>query len=162
MEEAGEVPPEGQISKDPAVDNAVKEAALRVALAAGPQTSRGQAPQLPLCLLVAWEEAVHDAKRPVYERAFAAFRLLRHWASLRWDDTQGLAPSTLQRRARGLAGLLERTKTSGPGKTIQVLPCFVSEEAWVVKPWLDEGWRLLTKDSFAFERDFLLPLPSLD
>ena len=57
---------------------------------------------------------------------------------------------------------MERTKTSGPGKVIQVLPCFVSQDAWVKRPWLDTGLALLTQESFNFERDFLLPLPSLD
>ena len=160
LEEAGEVPPEERLSQDPALTNAVREAGLRAAQGTR-KAGRGQAPQLPLVLLADLEGVVLDEGRATYQRAFAAFRLLRHWASLRWDDTQGLAPHTLKQRARGVSGLLERSKTSGPGKTNQVLPCFVSNEAWVHKPWLETGLRLLTTGSFAFERDFLLPLPNL-
>ena len=53
-------------------------------------------------------------------------------------------------RARGLAGRLERTKTSGPGKQLQVLPFFVSDEAWIEHRWLDKGVKLLTKGTFDF------------
>ena len=50
---------------------------------------------------------------------------------MRWDDTQGLSPLSLERRARGLYGVLERTKTSGPGKHCTVLPVWVSQDAWL-------------------------------
>ena len=112
-----------------------------------------------VALVVHFEETVMDESRPLYHRAFATFRLLGHWASLRDDDTQGLAPQSLEMRARGLVGLLERTKTSGPGKANLVLPCFVSKEAWVKKEWLPTGLKLLTTGTFDFGRDFLLPLP---
>ena len=87
---------------------------------------------------------------------------MRHWASLRWDDTQGIKPESLERRARGIAGTLERTKPSGPGKSISVLPFFVSDECWIGEEWLETGVRLLTSGSFDFFRDFLLPLPNAD
>ena len=105
---------------------------------------------------------MRDEARPHYHRAFAWYRLFRHWSSLRWDDTQGLVPSTLERRARGVFGLLLRTKTSGPGKKTLILPVFVSQEAYVGKPWLDVGLLLLTQGEFAFERDYFLPLPHRD
>ena len=82
---------------------------------------------------------MRDEGRPVYHRTFAWYRLFRHWASLRWDDTQALLPFSLGRRARGVFVLLARTKTSGSGKTLTVLPCFVSEAAYVRRPWLDVG-----------------------
>ena len=50
----------------------------------------GQAPQLPLAVLAALERAVLNPELTDYHRAFAGFRLLRHWSPLRWDDTQGL------------------------------------------------------------------------
>ena len=68
-----------------------------------------------LYLLAELESVVRDEDRPLYQRAFAWYRLFRHWASLRWDDTQALLPSRLERRSRGVYGQLERTKTSGPG-----------------------------------------------
>ena len=105
---------------------------------------------------------VRDEEKARYQRAFAWYRLLRHWAALRWDDTQGLVPATLQRRARGVFGLLERTKTSGPGKKVSILPIFVSEEAYVGMPWLDIGLSLLVEGPLEFPRDYFLPLPSPD
>ena len=57
-------------------------------------------------------------------------------------------------------GTLLRTKTSGPGKTSQVLPVFVSDKAWLRKPWLDEGMVLWLDGELSFSRDYFLPLPS--
>ena len=143
LEEAGEVASADKLSTAPAVTNAVKEHTLGTAEAASkgllPTTGKGQAPQLPTALVVLFEEVVVDDSRPLYHRVFATFRLIRHWASLRYDDTQGLAPQSLEMRARGMVGVLERTKTSGPGKANLVLPCFVSKEAWVKKEWLATG-----------------------
>jgi len=163
LEEAGEVPEAERLYCNPALTNAEKEFSLAAAATAaqtsGSRQTRGQAPQLPLAVLAALERVVLDTELPAYHRAFAGFRLLRHWSSLRWDDTQGLPPSSLEERARGVTGTLDRTKTSGRGKLHQVLPVFWSLGAHLEKPWLGETVNLLTKGSFAFERDFLLPLP---
>jgi hypothetical protein len=163
LEEAGEVPEAERLYCSPALANAEKELSLAAAAAAA-QTSgheaRGPAPQLPLAVLAALERVVLNSELPDYHRAFAGFRLLRHWSSLRWDDTQGLPPSSLEERARGVTGTLDRTKTSGRGKLHQVLPVFWSLGAYLEKPWLAETVKLFTKDSFGFDRDFLLPLPA--
>ena len=48
--------------------------------------------------------------------------------------------------ARGLAGKLERTKTSGPGKAVQVLPFFLSLGCWIEqREWIRVGYTLLTE-----------------
>ena len=101
-----------------------------------------QAPPLLLAQLEALEDLVSTEGRPTYMRPYAWFKLLRFWTSMRWDDTQGLRPHRLERRARGLFGVLERTKTSGPGKHLSVLPVFVSQDAWLKRPWLDAGLAL--------------------
>ena len=164
LEEAGEVAEADRLHCNPALGNAQKELALAAAAEAaqtsGSHRARGQAPQLPLAVLAALEEVVLNPQLPAYHRAFAGFRLLRHWASLRWDDTQGLPPGSFETRARGIAGTLDRTKTSGRGKLQQVLPVFWSSGAYLRHEWLAEAVRLLTEDSFGFERDFLLPLPA--
>ena len=85
---------------------------------------------------------VCDKDRKAYERGFAWFRLFRHWSGMRLDDSQGLSPDSLEARTRGAVGVLERTKTSGPGKKILLLPVFVSTEAYVVQPWLLTGLKL--------------------
>ena len=43
-----------------------------------------------------------------------------------------------------------------------MLPVFVSEEAYLRKPWLDVGLRLWEAKELAFPRDYLLPLPTED
>ena len=103
LEEAGEVAQEDKLSSHQNLTNSAKEAALQAAQTAT-TTPRGQAPQLPLALLVALESEVLNRERPLFHRGFAWYRLLRHWAALRWNDSQALAPSSLVLRARGLAG----------------------------------------------------------
>ena len=49
-----------------------------------------------------------------------------------------------------------------PGKTVQVLPFFIAFNAHVDEAdWLRTGLALL-EHGFAFERDYLLPLPNAD
>ena len=69
-------------------------------------------------MLAAMEADVLDETQPLFIRAYAAYRLLRHWGSLRFDDTSGLAPNGVERRARGAFGLLKRSKTSGADKAV--------------------------------------------
>ena len=47
---------------------------------------------------------------------------------------------------------MERTKTSGPGKTSQVLPVFVSDKSWLRTVWLDAGLLLWLEVDLAFPR----------
>ena len=82
---------------------------------------------------------VVDKALPLYVRGYSWYRLLRHWASLRFSDTAGLPPGTLFRRARMLAGSLTQTKTAGADKATSVLPIFVSSDAWIGTEWLDTG-----------------------
>ena len=128
----------------------------------GERKKKTQAPPLLLMILIALEMAVLDTTRPLYHRAFAWYRLFRHWASLRWDDTQGLVPSTFERRTRGVFGLLERTKTSGPGKRQDHLPVYVSQDAHIRYPWLDAGLQLWLEGPLSFPTDYFLPLPTHD
>ena len=130
LEEAGEVGSASRLSAFPSVANFVKEAKLAAEVeeararetSAWRPLSTDQAPQLLLRLVGGFEAVVADAERPLYQRAFAWYRLLRHWASLRWDDTQGIQPSRFDRRARGLFAAFEKSKTSRPGKRTKVIP----------------------------------------
>ena len=106
----------GRLHSPTAVANLRKEAAL-AAETLQPAATTDQAPALPLRLLEKLETTVSTPGCPRYHRGYARITLLRHWSSLRWDDSQGLPPATLERRARGVSGLLEWTKTSGPGKS---------------------------------------------
>ena len=85
-------------------------------------------------------------------------RLVRHWVSLRFDDTLAVKPSSLEVRGKGLSGVPERTKTSGPGRKLLVLPFVISFGAWIKeKERLRFGFKLL-QDDLLFSRDYLLPL----
>ena len=102
-----------------------------------------------------------DSTLPLFHRAYAWYRLTRHWASLRFHDTSGMPPATMARRARGLVGVLERTKTSGADKGTRQLPVFVSDEAFINHPWLWPGLKLW-EEELGFPRDYFLVLPNRD
>ena len=140
VEEAGEVPPAERLNALPGVSNYKKEAALSAEVAGTKPAQAGQAPAFPLQVVAALEAAVNDTALPKYHRGYAWFTLLRQWTAMRWDDTQALLPYSLERRARGVWGLLERTKTSGPGKSMGVLPVFVSEQAYLGSLGSTQAW----------------------
>ena len=81
---------------------------------------------------------------------------------LRFDDTGGFAPQTMERRARAIFGHLRRTKTSGPEKKASILPAFVCQDAYVRRRWLFEGFDLWMSQDLHFDRDYFLPLPTVD
>ena len=97
---------------------------------------------MPLTVLVALEQRVAQESKPLFIRAYAWYRLLRHWCSLRYSDAEGCSPQSLRTRARGVYGFLERTKTTGSDKDASVLPIFVSTEAHVEVEWLLVGLEL--------------------
>ena len=163
FEVAGERREEDSLHKHPGVRSACKELEATTARTAkeGRPKPRGQAPPLLLAQLLALERVVADEATPLYARGYAWVRLLRHWASLRWDDTLGIPPATLELRARGLFCLLEMSKTSGPEKTVRVLPVFVSREAYLEVRWLETGFKLWAPGGpLHFERDYLVALPA--
>ena len=165
LEEAGEVLEENRLYKHPSLASLAKEATAsraRAQASSEGKSDKKQAPPLPLALLAALEDVVNELDRPVFHRCYAWYRLFRHWASLRFDDTSGLSPASLTRRARGVRGVLRRTKTSGPDKQISLLPVFVSQDAWVSRPWLFTGFALWTEGDFAYKRDYFLCLPTPD
>ena len=169
FEEGGEVPRDARLCASQALANAAAEAAAqraREAEADGDLLESHQAPPLPLSLLAHLERVVLDTERRPYERAFAWYRLLRHWGALRFDDTLGFSPQALRRRARGILAILRRSKTSGADKGRQSLPAFVSQHGWVERPWLRAGLEIWEGDesqgNFGYKRDFFLPLPTKD
>ena len=65
---------------------------------------------------MAIEHVVMDEGLQPFIRLYGWYRLFRFWTSMRFDDTMGVKPGSIQVRSRGVAGKLERSKTSGPGK----------------------------------------------
>ena len=115
-------------------------------------------------MVVYWEGVVCDACTEVFVRAYAWLRLLKLWTGMRWSDAAGLPPANLRLDKRGLAGLLDRTKTTGAGKKVERLCIYVSYRAFIEHDtWLEVGfglWRQMGLDSATSERDFFLTRPN--
>lgn len=64
-------------------------------------------------------------------RIGAWLKLLKTWASLRFDDLANIKLENLKFYDGKLAGILRKTKTTGAGKRVRELLIFVSEEAYL-------------------------------
>ena len=54
--------------------------------------------------------------------------------------------------------LMSRTKTSGPGKKVAILPAFVDKEAYISRrQWMKEGYLLMAELGMKEQRDYLVP-----
>ncbi|CAE8621173.1 unnamed protein product, partial [Polarella glacialis] len=164
FESAGEVQKDHQLAQSAAVKNFMEEVALvfRSQIA-----FKRKANQLLAKVVVAMEMVVLDSSETLYVRGFSWFKLLKLWTAMRWSDTTGLSPASIKfEKDRGLVARLDRTKTTGVGKRVELLHVFVSIHAWLVEPkWLETGlmvWRAMGESSQTADRDFFLPRPSLD
>jgi len=158
MESCCGYPRGGRLVDHPLFESYVKELTAGYAAAgAGPPK---QAPRYPVAFVLALEREVMDQGVAACYRCYAWWHLLAVWASLRFDDHRGLAPSSVCITARGLEATLERTKTTGPGKRITALPLVVSHGAYLRRPgWLAEGWRLW-QEVAPYVRDYFLVKPT--
>ena len=78
----------------PALTGAVNEASANTARSETGGRRGRQAPPFVVAQVVAMEEFVLCEAQPRYSRAYAWFKLLRHWTAMRWDDTRGLNPGS--------------------------------------------------------------------
>jgi hypothetical protein len=156
FEKAGAVLGADRLSAHPLWLSAVRDTAARLAVDA---PAPKKAAMFPAIFIIAMEHAVHDESYPLFKRFVAWVRLLKVWAALRSDDTEGMIPHELRITDAGLEGVLERSKTSGPGRRCRHLPFFVSHNAFLGNPgWLRCGYDLMKSSSLAFPRDYLVPL----
>ena len=164
MEHAAEIVKSEQVSATPAVRNTLEEVKLELESVEG-RPSR-QALHLPVSLVLSWEKAVMDLRFPRFLRGCAWFRvrLVKLWGRLRFNDTVGLDFGSITLEPFGLQGDLKKTKTSGPGKKINVLKVFVSDKAYLHESeWLETGWQLwkaMAVEKDMSRRDFFLPHPA--
>jgi len=143
---------------EPLYDAFLKE--LYAGLAGAGGTPPKQAPRYPVVFILALEREVMDEEVACCYRCHAWWQLLAVWASLRFDDHRGLPPGAVEFTGRGLEAILERTKTTGPGKRIAALPMVVSYGAYLLHPgWLATGWRLW-QEVAPFVRDYFLVKPA--
>ena len=159
LEYAGEVEEAHFFHRSAAVKNALEECQLRLASMETKKTR--QALLIPLAIVEAMEDMVVCDDRLPFVRAYAWFRLIKIWTGMRFDDTRGTPNRGIELKDTHLVGIIHKSKTSGPGKRVLLLPFYVSKEAWVSRRnWLEVGWRIWTHmgmEAGLLTRDFMLP-----
>ena len=159
LETVGSVPAELRISHATLVVAAVEELSSRLGSRRHPD--RRQANYLPVELLVAFERAVVCEERPAYTRLYAWLRLIKYWASLRFDDLRWVDASKNTLEEGGMRLYLERTKVTGPGKRVGTLVAFVCRDAYVQEEaWLRTGFEL--RRTHLVSTHLMFPLPTKD
>ncbi|CAK0793697.1 unnamed protein product [Prorocentrum cordatum] len=155
----GAVPDADRLSLHPAWLAAVRDAEFRLQPGAPPAR---QAPRFFISMVIGMERLVVCDGYPLFKRFIAWTRLVKVWAALRSNYTEGLSPGTLRFTASGLEGTLQRTKTTGPGRRLQHVSFFVSLNADVAEPvWLQTGFEFL-KGRLCSDRDYLIPKATQD
>ena len=158
MERAGLF--ENKVAMSEVIERAVD--ALELRLGAGAKSTR-KALEYPLMVIVALELfVVSDA--PEYLRYFAGCLLVMTFASLRFDDTLGIMPSTFLWLRRGLQFEIQRTKVTGVGKKVGWLRGYVAQCCGLTDRAGSVGWmtvwrKISESNSYSFELDFLIMLP---
>lgn len=162
MESAGEFPPEQQLGKSAAIRNTLEEVNMQLESQASRFTKKAW--HMPVKMVVALEKKVLECHAENYPRVYAWFRLVKLWSGMRFADTTGLDHSTLEWQSFGLTGVLNRTKTTGPGKKVTLLRIFISKDCWLeCETWLTTGYELwvkLSQEAGLMDRDFMLPCPA--
>lgn len=150
-----------RMADDSTLASVIKDIVVDLKTARGVR-ERKKSPPILLAMLIALEFAVTCLAFPIYLRLHSWTRCIRVWASLRWSDLANMPPRLARFGSLGLSTVITQTKTTGPGKRVEVLHAHVSLEAWVMDcNWLTVGWRLF--ESFGLEgRDFWMPLPTAD
>ena len=155
FEECGGVPISARLCEDPIVVTHVR--ALTTEYATGGASKR-QAPALPMAVVLSLELFVGDEAQPAGLRFLAWVRLVKSWSGLRFHDHLGMKAGSLRLNADGFMFLMSRTKTSGPGKKVSVLPAFVDKEAYISRrQWMKEGYLLMAELGMKEQRDYLVP-----
>ena len=164
MENAGEIPPEKQLCKSPAIRNVLEEVNMQLAENSGGFTRKAW--HLPVRIVAEMEAMVMDVSSKEYTRCYAWYRLVKVWTGMRFSDTCGMLESSVDMTKFGLTAILAKTKTTGPGKKIQHLRVWVNDQCWIKhRHWLEVGfdiWNRMGRESGLHQRDFGLPCPAKD
>ena len=164
MENAGEVEPDKQLWRSPAIKNVLEEINMQLGDKGGGFVKRAW--HLPVRIIMELEEVVMTVEASAFARCYAWFRLIKLWTGMRFSDTCGLAEGSMELHTYGWTAVLTRTKTSGPGKRVVHLRVWVHMECWIRKVhWLETGydlWKRLGREANLLDRDFGLPCPSRD
>ncbi len=122
-----------------------------------------KAPQPAVAMILSLELYVCSG-RSRFKRFLAYCRLLKIWMILRFDDLQSLCSTRLTLSKFNLKSFVGRTKTTGPGKRLPELPCYVHAQASLTGlPWIEVGFELLKTDGFKLgKRDYFIGIPADD
>ena len=98
-----------------------------------------------------------DGATPFEVRICAWFKLIKLWASMRFDDAAHLKTSELRFYDGQLIGMMHQSKTTGAGKRVRELPIFIARDAYVLQDdWLSVGFDLV-KLQMPRDRVFVFP-----
>ncbi len=148
------------MTKVPLYQAACREVLSMVSARAGGLPAEPAARPL-VAVLAMFELAVTTEAAPAWLRAFAFWKLLQCWCTLRHDDHRGFDPSQWTPSDVGYSIQLHRTKTTGPGKKVARRPVGLAREAYLVAPqWAEEGMRLWQRLA-PWPRDYLLVAPDV-
>ena len=119
-----------------------------------------RAPRMFLRISEEMESYILCQGHPVYLRCVAWIRLIKVWATLRYDCHTHIDPADIRFYEGRLTVTLRHSKTTGANKRVKELPIIVSEHAYVRDPsWLERGFELL-RSIAPHRRNYLLPAPS--
>ena len=119
------------------------------------------APREPIALTACREEYVLDPDRPLYRRAYAWWKNVQSWSTLRFGNQDGLRPAALRFSEGNLRGELRKTKTTGADKKRGERAFVISQDCYLVHPrWLEVGFDIWK--GFLSDRAHLLVMPSDD
>ena len=158
FEKGGGVAESVRLSRDPLVLNLLESFQKDLAKGLPPSVA---APREPIALTAAREAYITDTAQPEYKRAYAWWKSVQSWASLRFGDNAGLSPSSLRLVDGTLRGQLLRTKTTGADKKRGERAFAISDECYLLHPeWLGVGFYLW--EGFLTDREYFLVAPSED
>ena len=153
LEQVGQVEMSKRLSEDALLTESIKSWVAE--LQAGAPPAR-QAPIYPVAILLSCELQVCNDRLAFGLRFYAFVVLLLTWGTLRVDDLQNVDPSEISLSQLGLKVVLNRTKTSGAGKSVGRLSAFVMRGVCLSGfDRLGAGFQLLADARLSFKRDYL-------
>ena len=81
-----------------------------------------------------------DDTKPACMRMYAWWVLLQSWCTLRFSDHRGISPRTVQEGAGFWSMFLERSKTIGRDKNVQMRPLYLDAACFFQHPDLVRVW----------------------
>ena len=161
VESVGGIQEANRSSYHPTVVSVFKDITIELKCSK-PLVEKRKAPQTLLAMIIGLEDLVTSVKLSNYVRVAAWTRLLRIWMSLRFSDTLHMPPSKAVYDCGVLTVTITRTKTTGPGKKIEVLKAYIGPGVWIhCSEWLHQGWMIFVSMG-ASSRLCWLPKPSRD